>query len=242
VAVCAALAEIARAAGARQVFVLCDISLLGQNPAGYTLSPAAGEESKEQRLNVEKPCLMYIGNLEAYQGIDLLLESFARLNRSRPQAFLAIIGGNEDSIRKYQQKSSALGVAARVRFFGPRPLASMAFMFAQADILVSPRIKGINTPMKIYSYLQSGKPILATDLPTHTQVLDRTTAMLAEPKPDKFAAAMLNLLDNPLLCRQLAQCAVELANEKYSLQAYTDTVEKIYSWIEDKIGSRGTDR
>ncbi len=65
----------------------------------------------------------------------------------------------------------------------------MANMFSQADILVSPRIKGTNTPMKIYSYLQSGKPILATDMPTHTQVLSRTTAMLADPSPDKFADA-----------------------------------------------------
>jgi glycosyltransferase involved in cell wall biosynthesis len=197
VAVCAALAEIARACGARRVFVLRDISLLA---AGYVPTTAA----EEQRLNVEKPCLMYIGNLESYQGIDLLLESFAILLKSMPQAFLAIIGGKESLIRKYQRKSSVLGIASRVRFFGPRSLASMANMFTQADILVSPRIKGINTPMKIYSYLQSGKPVLATDLPTHTQVLDSTTAMLADPKPDKFAAAMLSLLENPRRGRQLA--------------------------------------
>jgi len=110
-------------------------------------------------------------------------------------------------------------------------------MFAQADILVSPRIKGTNTPMKIYSYLQSGKPVLATDLPTHTQVLDRSIAMLADPKPDKFAAAMLNLLENPLLGRQLAERAAELAEETYSLKAYTDTMEKIYRWVEDRIQS-----
>jgi glycosyltransferase involved in cell wall biosynthesis len=118
----------------------------------------------------------------------------------------------------------------------------MAQMFSQADILVSPRIKGVNTPMKIYSYLLSGKPVLATDLPTHTQALDRTTAMLAEPKPDQFAAAMLNLLNNPLLGRQLARCAADLAEEKYSLKAYTATVDKIYRWAEDNIRSDGIDR
>ncbi len=64
VAMCEALAEIAQTAGARQVFVLHDISLLGQKSSGYTLSHSAAE-AEEQRLNVEKPCLMYIGNLEA---------------------------------------------------------------------------------------------------------------------------------------------------------------------------------
>lgn len=229
VAVCDALAEIARAGGAQRVFVLHDISLLS---SGDTSSPGAVEKKEEQRLNVEKPCLMYIGNLELYQGIDLLLESFARLTHSMPRAFLAIIGGNNSSIKKYQQKSSALGIASRVRFFGPRPLACMAELFTQADILVSPRVKGTNTPMKIYSYLQSGKPILATNLPTHTQALDRTTAMLADPNPDKFAAAMMSLLENPGLGRQLAERAAVLAETKYSLKAYTDTVEKIYHRIE----------
>ena len=46
------------------------------------------------------------------------------------------------------------------------------------DILVSPRIRGTNTPLKIYSYLRSGKPIVATDLLTHTQVLSPAVARL----------------------------------------------------------------
>jgi glycosyltransferase involved in cell wall biosynthesis len=152
--------------------------------------------------------------------------------------FLAIIGGNERTITQYKRQSSALGIASRVRFFGPRPLMNMAQLFAQADVLVSPRIKGINTPMKIYSYLQSGKPILATDLPTHTQVLDRSTALLAAPNPDAFSAAMLNLLQNPRVGRQLAERAAVLAEEKYSFRAYTETAEKIYAQIEAGLAEK----
>ena len=40
----------------------------------------------------------------------------------------------------------------------------MGVLMAQADVLISPRIKGVNTPMKIYSYLDSGRCVLATDL------------------------------------------------------------------------------
>ncbi|MDO9542841.1 MAG: glycosyltransferase [Kiritimatiellia bacterium] len=225
VAVCETLADIARSCGARQVFVLHDISLLS---AGYA-PPAT---MKTEQLNVEKPCLMYIGNLAAYQGVDLMLNSFVRLTKVIPQAFLAIIGGNEKTIAQYKQQSVTLGIAPRVRFFGPRPLTNMAQLFAEADVLVSPRIKGINTPMKIYSYLQAGRPILATDLPTHTQVLDRSTALLAAPNPDKFSAAMVKLLQHPELGRQLAERAAGLAETKYSFRAYTETAGKIYDWIE----------
>lgn len=228
VAVCEALADIARAGGAQRVFILRDISLLS---SGYAPPATAAPE----RLDVGKPCLMYIGNLEAYQGVDLMLNSFAVLLKSVPQACLAIIGGNEITIAQYKQQSLALGIAPQVRFFGPRPLMNMAQLFAQADVLLSPRIKGVNTPMKIYSYLQSGKPILATDLPTHTQVLDRSTALLVPPNADDFAAAMLNLLQNPGLGRQLAERAAILAEEKYSLRAYTETAEKIYGQIEAEL-------
>ena len=50
-------------------------------------------------------------------------------------------------------------------------------------MLVSPRLKGLNTPMKIYSYLDSGSAVLATRLRTHTQVLDDGIAYLVEPEP-----------------------------------------------------------
>lgn len=228
VAVCDALADIARRAGAKNVFVLRDISLLSPD-----FATAPTEEPAP--LDVEKPCLMYVGNLEPYQGIDLLLASFALTLKSMPKMFLAIIGGNERAIQRYRNKCASLGIVERVRFFGPRPPSAMGFLFAQADILVSPRIKGINTPMKIYSYLQSGKPILATDLPTHTQALDSSCAMLVGPTPDKFAAGLLALVQDSDLCRRLAESAKKLAEEKYSFKAYAEQLGAIYTKVEANI-------
>ena len=46
-----------------------------------------------------------------------------------------------------------------------------------ADVLVSPRSTGTNTPLKIYQYLRSGRPIVATRLVTHTQVLNDEVAV-----------------------------------------------------------------
>ncbi|MDD5483427.1 MAG: glycosyltransferase family 4 protein [Kiritimatiellae bacterium] len=236
VAVCDALADIARAGGARQVFVLRDISLL---PAGY--APLAPPTAAAALPEVEHPCLIYIGNLEAYQGIDLMLKSFAALLKSEPRACLEIIGGNEKTIAQYRRQCADLGIAPRVRFFGPRPPADMARFFTRADILISPRVKGVNTPMKIYSYLQSGKPVLATDLPTHTQVLDGATALLAAPEPEAFAAAMLELVRNPALGRQLAERAAALAGEKYSWRAYQHTALQIYQQIENDVKRMSAD-
>ena len=71
----------------------------------------------------------------------------------------------------------ALG-AATVVFTGQQPAREIPGFVRPRDVLVSPRIRGTNTPLKIYSYLRSGKPIVATNLLTHTQVLTPEVARL----------------------------------------------------------------
>ncbi len=227
VPVCDALADIARRQQAEKIWILRDIALLSLTP--HCALPA----SEDLRLAGVR--FMYIGNLESYQGIDLLLRAFARLHQTRNNASLIIVGGAPRDVAYYQAQAVRLGVDQYVRFIGPRPLNMMAGLFRQADVLVSPRTQGINTPMKIYSYLLSGKPILATDLPTHTQVLNADVALLAPPTPQRFAEAMRYLMDNPEAARLLARRAAILAEEKYSLLAFDDTVAQLYVWLESQI-------
>jgi glycosyltransferase involved in cell wall biosynthesis len=227
VPVCDALATTAMRHGAKHVVVLRDISLLDvlgdTRPAGDV--PA--------RIRASSPVFMYIGNLERYQGIDLLLESFALARDDMPEAQLVIVGGKEKDIRHYSRRAASLGICEQTWFLGPRPVGAMKALFAEADILVSPRTRGFNTPMKIYSYLASGKAILATDLPTHTQVLDDTVAVLAAPDTDTFSSAMQCMANNPAQRSALAAAAEARARARHSEQAYERTVHQLYRWVEE---------
>jgi len=231
VPVCDALAELARPYAPRKLCLLRDVSLLAPEhpPIG---GQAAGGELPPALSALPHPCFLYIGNLERYQGVDLLLDSFALLLKSGVQAVLVIAGGKETDIRHYQAKAGIVGLGENVRFLGPWPIGRMAELFAIANVLVSPRIQGNNTPMKIYSYLQSGKPILATDLPTHTQVLTPAVALLAPPTPARFAAGMRALIEHPDQGRELARRAKVLADEQYSFPVFERTVLELYAWIE----------
>ena len=91
-----------------------------------------------------------------------------------------------------------------------------------ADLLVSPRSRGTNTPLKIYQYLRSGKAIVATRLLTHTQVLSDQTAVLTGPTPQEFADGVLALLADPDRARRIGDRARELAETKYSYEAYLE--------------------
>lgn len=218
-AVCASLQERARQeAPAVPAAVLEDINLAD--------APSTVPTEIRDRCGIQGCLLMYVGNLESYQGIDLLLSAFAGLPQDN--SGLVIIGGRKEDIAAYSQKSRALGIGERVHFLGPRPLGELGLCLAQADILLSPRIQGSNTPMKIYSYLASGKPVIATRLPTHTQVLDSSIALLCAPEPEAFAAAMQALIQDAGRRTQLGQAGRERAEARYSRAAYRNKLRNFY--------------
>ena len=185
-------------------------------------------------LGIDGIVCMYVGNLEAYQGIDLLLESFALLVKATADVHLVIVGGEAADIQKYRKQAEALTMGTRVHFMGPRPISELSDLLSQSDILVSPRIRGINTPMKLYSYLASGKAVVATDLATHTQILDSTVAMLSPPAPDRFAAAMLDLIENPALRERIGRAGQRLIQEKYTYTDFRERVNGLYDWLEQQ--------
>lgn len=178
---------------------------------------------------------MYVGNLEQYQGIDLLLESFAQVLLSAPTAHIVVVGGNADDIQRYQAQAAQYQIDANVHFVGPRPIQQLKQLLAQADIVLSPRIQGNNTPMKLYSYLDSGKALLATNLTTHTQVLNDQIAWLAEPTATDFAAGMLHLIDRPQLREDLGKAAQAFIVKDHTYEAFSQKLTALYDWIENDL-------
>jgi glycosyltransferase involved in cell wall biosynthesis len=187
------------------------------------------------KLGIHHTLLMYVGNLERYQGIDLLLDSFALALRENPQASLVIIGGESSDIQRYTQKASRLNIQAHVYFLGPRPADKLSMYLSQADILVSPRVKGKNTPMKIYSYLDSGKALVATDLPTHTQVLHHGIAMLAQPNPMAFSQGILRLLGDENRRLTLGNSGKKFIQQNHTYNVFSEKLNGIYDWLHGEL-------
>jgi glycosyltransferase involved in cell wall biosynthesis len=173
---------------------------------------------------------LYVGNLEHYQGIDLLLDALARLPPDT-RFHMIVVGGSDADIARYRQKSEHMGIASRVKFIGRRPVAHLGAYLAQADILVSPRTLGDNTPMKVYSYMQSGKAILATDIRSHTQALDAGCAELVAANAAAMAAGMERLTADVALRSRLGAAARARAEAEYSLAAYRGRLQRAYEMV-----------
>jgi glycosyltransferase involved in cell wall biosynthesis len=229
VPVCDALAAIADRHGSRETFILRDVSLLnGARHPECNLRREIGADASAE-------VVLYVGNLEPYQGIDLLLESFRIVAEHHDTSRLAIIGGSPQHIAAYRAQAESMGFGARMHFLGPRPLDMLNSYIVQADILTSPRVKGNNTPMKIYSYLHSGRAILATELFTHTQVLTHEVAELASPEPGPFAEAMLRLLRDPVRRARLGSAGNALAEKNYTFEVFSERLNAMYDRIASGI-------
>jgi glycosyltransferase involved in cell wall biosynthesis len=215
--------------------------------------PGPGRDAVRRQwgIDAQAPLLLYTGTLEPYQGLDLLLDGIALLQQTHPRARLLIVGGDEPQVAMLRER--ALTVGATVVCTGQRPPAEIPHFVKACDILVSPRIAGTNTPLKIYSYLRSGRPIVATNLTTHTQVVDDRTAVLVEPEPRALAGALARLIDRPEEGARIAAAAAALAAARYSREAYLTRTRHAYARLMDgvapaprarlatsELGTRGT--
>jgi len=237
--VCAALEDVALGhAPDKPIGRVEDTTLLG--PDRRLSGNGQGAESLLPRaVDGQSPVAMYVGNLEHYQGIGLLLEGFRHALVRVPTAHLVIVGGMQEDIAHYRRRATQLGIASRVHFLGPRPISALEGLFRRADVLVSPRLKGLNTPMKIYSYLDSGTAVLATRLRTHTQVLDDRTAYLVEPEPEALGDGLVELLTDPALRERLATQAKAYVQREFTPEAAHRKLGSFYTMMESKASGAG---
>jgi glycosyltransferase involved in cell wall biosynthesis len=158
----------------------------------------------------------------------MLIEAAAMVAKRRPDARVLVVGGEPAQVDAAKARAAAAGASAVMVFTGQQPAKDIPGFVQAADLLVSPRIRGTNTPLKIYSYLRSGKPIVATNLLTHTQVLTPDIARLVDPKPEPLAESMLQLIDQPGERARLAGAAAAVAQEKYSRESYLRRTKQAY--------------
>lgn len=224
VTVCTSLTEgVRRRAPAAEVFQIEDPPLVD------AASPPSESDVATLRtaLGIGRgPVVLYSGNFEPYQGVPLLADAAALL----PELWFVFMGGDADAVAAVRARLAAAGAGQRCIFTGTRPPSELPAFLALADVLVSPRVRGENTPFKVYSYMASGKPLVATRIPTHTQLLDDTLAVLVEPTPEAIAAGIRLALTDPS-ARKRAQNARLLLEREYSPRRFREKVARAYEGI-----------
>ena len=204
--------------GEKAVFLenILDFNDFDPAPPGPETIAAA---RRDISLNGEK-IVLYAGNFEPYQGVSLLIEAFGRM---KERATLLIIGGSKADHDPVRKRAAELGFADRFVLVEKVTPTRVPIYIRMSDVLVSPRVSGTNTPLKIYAYLKSGRPVVATNLWTNTQVLTEKIAVLAPPEPEKFGAALDFALTSEE-ARRRARAGAEMAAREYTYPRYKEKI------------------
>ncbi len=210
-------------------------TVLIENAPGSGDAPVPGSGGRVRAdlgVSPAAPLVLYTGTFEAYQGLGLLFDAARYVAARRPDVRVVLAGGRPEQIEAARAEARRAGIEPAVIFAGQRPAEEIPALLDAADALVSPRSSGTNTPLKIYQYLRSGRPIVATRLLTHTQVLDDQVSMLTAATPEAFAEGILAVIEDPARGRALGERARQLAETKYSYEAYLARTRQALAYLD----------
>lgn len=238
ITICPSLYHYARSLVAAQGFVSLIENSIFEN---IRFSQPVEQKSQFDSALLGKRLVVYTGTLERYQGIDLLIAGFKIVMENDPNLFLLIVGGTPAQVKYYQQLAENWGVIERCQFTGKVAPPLAKYYASLATVQVSTRISGTNTPLKIYEQIARGIPLVATNIYSHTQVLDETVAFLVEPTPLGVATGISSALAPGSEPRQKAARAKRLYERRYSRQIYKQKMQMVLAYLRGELASVPTE-
>lgn len=165
------------------------------------------------RLPQNKKVVLYTGHLYEWKGAQILAEASQFLPENVEVYF---VGGTKEDIKRFKIQSSRF----KIQIIGHRPHAEIPCWLKAADILVLPNTakeeisKYWTSPLKLFEYMASKRPIIASDLSSIREILNEDNAILVEPdNPEALAKGVKKVLQNPEFSAKISNQAFQDVKE-----------------------------
>lgn len=179
----------------------------------FTALPTKQDAQKTLGVATSKVVLGYVGRLKTLgleKGVDLLLQAVTK----DPRFFALIVGGPDEDCTFYRQRAHEYGLTtANVFFTGEVPAELVPTAISACDIATMPfpdlpHYRHFMSPLKMFEYMASHRPILTSDLPTIRDVLSEETAWLHAPGDvDDFLRSAREIAGHPDRARERTESA-----------------------------------
>lgn len=190
----------------------------------FGLEITRAEVRKKLNLPLDKKIVIYAGLFDQWKGYLTSLEASKFFGK---EIRLVMIGGTEKQVEKLRKEYP------NVIFLGYLPYTSLPLNQKAADVLVLPNSskekisRDWTSPLKMFSYMASGRPIVASDLPSLREVLNQNNAYLVSPdNPRELAQGIEAVLRDPDLSKRISEQA-EQDVQKYSWQKRVENILRI---------------
>ncbi|MEX0998930.1 MAG: glycosyltransferase family 4 protein [Thermodesulfobacteriota bacterium] len=176
--------------------------------------------------------ILYTGHLYGWKGVDTLAKSADYLNED---TLVVIVGGTAEDLKTFR---ATYGNKSNLLIVGHKPHDEIKYYLRAADVLVVPNsAKSIisqyyTSPLKLFEYMASGVPIVASDLVSFREILNEDNACFFQPDDEKdLAGSILSLLDDPDVGYKLGSQARRDVEE----YTWTRRGQRILAFINDRL-------
>lgn len=208
--------------------------VVGNGTDTEAITPMKRDEALQRTgLTTKKRYLGFIGNLAPWQGVEILVDAFARLHASHPDLHL-IIAGDGIERRRLERQIANLDIAAQVTFLGWRPMEDAGWIINCFDVATAPFVSERNSkiglsPLKIRDYAAAGRAIVAADIAGISE-FGRAGWLLVH-RPDSIedlASKLESLLEDDARRHELGRRARQFAEENFR---WSKISEEIFAGI-----------
>ncbi len=228
IAICHELVDFLRARGVAAV----DLVAPGSSPEEFPSRSSADIEAIRARFEFgTRPLLLYAGNLDGYQNVELLLRSIGRVREAVPDALLVV------ATHAAPRSVRALAAGADgVRIVTADDFATIRDLLQAADVALCPRREWSGFPIKLLNYMAAGKAVVVS-AGSAKAVRHRVNGwVVTDASARGYADAIVHLLGSPRLRAALGAAARRTVEDEYGWDRVLDQVEVIYATV---LAARG---
>ncbi|MDO8667554.1 MAG: glycosyltransferase family 4 protein [bacterium] len=170
--------------------------------------------SAREKLNLppDKKIIIYAGHLYGWKGAQDLAEAADLIGGD---SLVIFVGGVDTDAVSFKEKNQRLIASGKIAVYPHQRHDLMPVWMKAADVLALPNKAGENiskyftSPLKLFEYMAAGRPIVASNLPSITEILNESNSILVESdKPASLAKGVKKILENEALAESLAKQAM----------------------------------
>jgi len=162
--------------------VICEPNAVDPREFELSLSKEEARRTLDLKLdNDDRKIIVYTGHLFGWKGVETLAEAAKLLGGGYLVFF---IGGTEKDVSDFKRR---YGHISNIRILGHRPHKEIPIWQKAADALVLPNTAKeaisayYTSPMKLFEYMASLRPVVASDIPSIREIVDETCAVMVKP-------------------------------------------------------------
>jgi len=205
----------------------------------FNLTLTKEEARKKLNLPINKKIVVYTGHLYKWKGVDVLADAARLLPKD---TIIYFVGGLEKLRQEFIRKYEDLIKAGKIVSIKHQPQEFIPVWLKAADLLVLPNTakdnisKYYTSPLKLFEYMVSRRPILAADLPSLRDILNDNNSVFFKPDEAKdLAMKVVKIINQEIETKEKIKNAFEQV-KKYS---WDNRARSILNFINSRTFTNG---